>query len=476
VSQFARMTARQVGQGVAAQEFSASEVVRDALARIARTDPQLNSCSEVFEQQALSAADLIDRKVAQGRDSGPLAGVPVVVKSLFDLAGSVTVAGAKQRLEAAPAREDATAVRRLREAGAVIVAATNMDEFAYGFATDNEYFGATRNPHDPSRLAGGSSGGAAAAVAADFAHIGLGSDTNGSIRVPAAFCGVFGLKPTFGRLSRAGTVAFVSSLDHVGPMARSVDDLAISYDLMQGPDPRDPVCTALPPDPVSALADSAAGLRIGVLGGWFERNADEQARAAVSDVAQELGATARVELPGADIARFAAFLITSAEAGNLHLHRLRNRAADFDKATRDRMLAGALLPANIVIQAQRFRRRFRDAARAVFADYDVLIAPTTPCAAPAYDQQVLMIDGKPASARAHVGIYTQPLSYIGLPVMTVPVVTTGPLPIGVQLIAAPWAEARIFRVAAALEAAGLVRAPIPAAITALAPASAAATA
>ena len=213
-----------------------------------------------------------------------------------------------------------------------------------------------------------------------------------------------------------------------------------------------------------------------MLGGWFERNAEEQALAAVSDVARDLHAAACVELPGSDIARFAAFLITSAEAGNLHLPRLRDHAADFDKATRDRLIAGALLPANIIIQAQHFRRRFRDAARAIFADYDVLIAPTTPCAAPAHDQQTLMIDGKPAATRAHVGIYTQPLSYIGLPVMTVPIVTKGSMPIGLQLVAAPWAESKIFRVAAQLEAAGLARAPIAGDLTASALPSAAATA
>ncbi|MFT4025678.1 MAG: AtzE family amidohydrolase [Novosphingobium sp.] len=463
MSEFAAMPAAQIAAAVKQRRFGAVDVVRDALGRIDRLDATINSCTEIFDETALAAAAALDEAAAQGRDPGPLAGVPVVVKNLFDVAGAVTLAGARLLNDAPPAQADSTAVQRLRDAGAIIVAATNMDEFAYGFTTENDFFGPTLNPRDTNRLAGGSSGGSAAAVAAGMAHIGMGSDTNGSIRVPSSFSGVFGLKPTFGRVSRAGTIPFVASLDHVGPMARSVDDLALAYDLLQGPDPRDPACSKRAPEPVrEKLHHLDGGMRIGVLGGWFSRDGEPAVLEAVDVVGQFLKADRGVELDGAGIARFAAFVITAAEGGNLHLDNLRERPQAFDPATRDRLLAGALLPANFVIQAQRFRRRFGSIVREVFEHYDVLLAPATPCAALARGQQTLNIGGVEMLARAHIGIYTQPLSYIGLPIITVPVSGAGTLPIGVQIVGAPWMEHKIFQVAAKLEAAGLVSAPIAA--------------
>ena len=460
MSDFASLSAAQIAAGVKAREFSATAVVRDMLDRIAQQDKQINSCTAVFTDAALAAAGALDAAIARGESCGPMAGVPVVVKNLYDIAGEITIAGAKLRRDAPPATEDATAVRLLREAGAIIIAATNMDEFAYGFTTENDFYGATLNPRDTSRLAGGSSGGAAAAVAAGMAHIGMGSDTNGSIRVPASFCGIYGLKPTYGRLSRAGTFPFVGSLDHIGPMARSVADLALAYDVLQGPDPRDPVCTEDAPALVSDLLNDAADLRVGVLGGWFRGNAEPVALEAVDIVGAFLGADTQVELAEAEIARYAAFVITAAEGGNLHREDLRLRPEQFDPATRDRLLAGALLPSTLVVQAQRFRYRFREAARAAFAHYDILLAPSTPCAALKVGQQMLNLDGKEMLARAHVGIYTQPISYIGLPVISVPVMTSGGMPVGVQIIGAPWAEAKIFQIAARLEAAGIVSSPV----------------
>lgn len=458
---FGAMDAARIVAGVKAREFTAIEIVRDMLGRIERLDPQINSCTAIFADSALAAAANLDAAIARGEPAGPMAGVPVVVKNLFDVAGQVTLAGAKLRRDAPAATEDATAVRLLREAGAIIIAATNMDEFAYGFTTENDFYGATLNPHDLTRLAGGSSGGSAAAVAAGFAHIGMGSDTNGSIRVPASFCGLFGLKPTYGRLSRAGTFPFVGSLDHIGPMTRSVADLALAYDVLQGPDARDPVCTTDAPDPVfDRLNEPSDAYRVGILGGWFRGNAEAVALEAVDKVGAFLDAETYVDLAEAEIARYAAFVITAAEGGNLHREDLRLRPDQFDPATRDRLLAGALLPSTLVVQAQRFRYRFREAAREAFSKFDILLAPATPCAALKVGQQMLNLDGKQMLARAHVGIYTQPISYIGLPVLTVPVMTSGGMPVGVQIIGAPWAEAKIFQIAARLEAAGLAAAPV----------------
>jgi Asp-tRNA(Asn)/Glu-tRNA(Gln) amidotransferase A subunit family amidase len=193
-----------------------------------------NSFTTVTADTALAAAERIDKAMSQGENPGTLAGVPFAVKNLFDIAGITTLAGSKINAENSPAIQDATAVTRLKQAGAILVGALNMDEYAYGFVTENSHYGSTRNPHDTTRSAGGSSGGSSAAVAAGFVPITLGSDTNGSIRVPAALCGIFGLKPTYGRLSRAGVSLFCSSFDHIGCFARSVRDIAATFDILQG--------------------------------------------------------------------------------------------------------------------------------------------------------------------------------------------------------------------------------------------------
>ncbi len=438
----------------------ATDLVEAALARIVATDAVTNAFTAVFAERARQRAAAVD---ARPRSAVlPLRGVPFAVKNLFDVEGIVTLAGSRIERDAPPARADAPLVQRLEAAGAVLVGAQNMDEYAYGFTTENTHAGVVRNPHDATRVAGGSSGGSAAAVAAGQVPVALGSDTNGSIRVPASLCGVFGLKPTFGRLPRTGSYPFVASLDHLGPFARSTRDLATAYDAMQGHNPADPACVARPPQPtVDALDRGVGRLRIGVLAGWFDAMADDDARAAVQRVADTLGASVRVTWTGAEAARAAAFLITNAEGANQHLPDLRTRPGDFDPMTRDRLLAGTMLPAQWVLQAQRVRRAVaRDAAR-MFERFDVLLAPATPCVAPPIGTETLRLGGVDVPARASLGLLTQPVSCIGLPVVAVPIPGIHPhLPIGVQVIAAPWREDHALRVAAVLEAAGIARAPI----------------
>ncbi|PSN14079.1 Asp-tRNA(Asn)/Glu-tRNA(Gln) amidotransferase GatCAB subunit A, partial [filamentous cyanobacterium CCT1] len=286
----------------------------------------------------------------------------------------------------------------------------------------------------------------------------LGSDTNGSIRVPASLCGVYGLKPTYGRLSRAGAYLFSASLDHVGPFARSLADLAMIYDMMQGPDPADPVCTQRSPDFVTPhLTEGIEGLRIARLGGHFDCGMEPLVRDVLDDVAGALAIATTVEFPETHRARAAAYLITACEGSQLHLERLRQSPMEFDPATRDRFLAGAMIPAAWYVQAQRLRRWYRDRVREVFQHLDVLIAPTTPCVAPPLDQTTLDIDGTTYPLRPHLGFYTQPLSFIGLPAISVPIHRTGQMPVGIQLIAAPYQEAQLFRVAAWLTEKGVVR-------------------
>ncbi|MFC7540875.1 AtzE family amidohydrolase [Siccirubricoccus deserti] len=394
----------------------------------------------------------------------PLAGVPFAAKNLFDLAGIPTTAGSRIRRTAAPATRDAFLVRQLSRAGAICLGALNMDEFAYGFTTENSHDGPARNPHDLSRIAGGSSGGSGAAVAAGLVPLSLGTDTNGSIRVPASLNGIFGLKPTYGRLSRHGAFPFVHALDHVGPFARSVADLAAAYDALQGLDPEDPAQSpAMPEAVMPGLGSGIAGLRVARLGGWFGRQQSAAVQSAVAAVAAGLGADTTVEWPMAEAARAAAFLITSSEGAALHLPTLRSRLEDYEPLIQDRLLAGALLPAAWVNHAQRVRAVARDTMRKLLADWDVLVAPATPVAATPIGQEMLELDGVQVPLRPSMGLFTQPISCLGLPVVTVPVPRAdGVLPVGVQLIGKPWTEARLFRTAAALEASGICAAPVAA--------------
>ncbi|MBD2101404.1 AtzE family amidohydrolase [Leptolyngbya sp. FACHB-261] len=455
-----------IATAVRAGELSAKSVVAAALEQIAAQDKALNCFTTVTAEAALARAVEIDQMIAAGQDPGPLAGVPFAVKNLLDVAGLTTLAGAKIEAEKPAATQDATTVRALKQAGAVLVGALNMDEYAYGFTTENAHYGPCHNPHDLARVAGGSSGGSAAAVAGGLVPLTLGSDTNGSIRVPAALCGIFGLKPTYGRVSRAGAFLFAASLDHIGPFARSVRDIAVAFDILHGPDPADPVCSTRPPEPcLPQLAqgpqlEDIKGLRIAVADGHFAKGGQPEAFAAVAQVAQALGVQKQVTLPESHRARAAAYVITACEGANLHFANLRKRPGDFDPATRDRFLAGTMIPAPWYIQAQRFRRWYQAQVRQIFESVDVILAPTTPCSAPLIGQEKIVLDGEEVLARPNLGLYTQPISFIGLPVLSVPIHRPGALPLGVQLIAAPYNEALLLRVAAVLEAAGVISAPI----------------
>ena len=343
----------------------------------------------------------------------------------------------------------------------MLVGALNMGEYAYDFTGENIHDGPSRNPHDTTRMSGGSSGGSGTAVGGALVPIALGSDTNGSIRVPSSFCGIFGLKPTYGRLSRARSFPFVASLDHLGPFARSVTDLALAYDAMQGPDADDGACTTRGLEPtLPLLANPISDLRIAIAGGHFQKNVFPEAVEAVSRVAKALNATKVVDVPEASRARAAAYVITTTEGASLHLDRLRKRPNDFDPAVRDRLIAGAMVPAPLVDRAQKFRHWYRAQLAEIFKSVDVLLAPATPCTAPKLGQVNFNLDGVELPVRANIGVHTQPISFIGLPVVAVPV-PLEPLPIGVQIIAAPWREDIALRVAYALEKIGVAAAPAP---------------
>jgi len=408
------------------------DAVARALEAIAARNGAVNAFTEVLERRA--------RATAKRRRRGPLAGVPFAVKNLFDVKGLTTLAGSKINRDLPPAKRDAPLITRLEAAGAVLVGTLNMDEYAYGFSTENSHYGPTRNPHNLDHVAGGSSGGSGAAIAAGMVPLTLGSDTNGSIRVPASFCGVWGLKPTFGRLDRTGAFPFVHSLDHVGPLADSVELLARAYDALQ--DGR----------PVARLR-GLKGLRLARAAGYFEENAEPEVVERVKAACRMLGARQAVEIPEAERGRAAAFVITAAEGGQLHLPNLRTRAEDFEPLTVERLMAGALLPAAWYLQAQRVRQWYYRKVMALFERVDVILAPATPRPAQRIGQDTITVRGRRMLARPNAGLLTQPISCIGLPVICAPVGKVDGLPVGMQIIAAPGREDHCFRVARALESA-----------------------
>lgn len=446
-------TVGEIADSVHNGAVSAHDMATLAVAAIEAINPRLNAFTDVTAERAFAEAEAIDNKRTKGGVLPPLAGVPVAVKNLYDVAGLPTRAGSKINRDNPPAKRDAALVVALRDAGALLLGTLNMDEYAYGFTGENAHDGNCRNPHATDHMTGGSSAGAGAAVASAMVAAALGSDTNGSIRVPASFCGVFGLKPTFGALSRDGVYPLAPSLDHTGPLARSARDLALLFDVLRGA----AAAGATLPD----LDKGGDGLRIAVAGGWFKQRGLAEAYAAVETVARALRVSDEVELPQAGLARAAAYVITAAEGGVHHTAHLRERASDFDPDTRDRFIAGALTPHQWVENAQRFRGWFRGQAAELFRSVDAVLAPATPCFAPKIGQKMFELDGVELPTRPNIGLYTQPISFIGLPVVSVPVwLADAKLPIGVQIITRPGREDLALRIAWQLESDGVVAAPV----------------
>ncbi|MFJ5455331.1 AtzE family amidohydrolase [Pectobacterium jejuense] len=450
------LSIRQIQQGLQAGTFSARELAQQSLGTIEQANPTINAYTHVTGERMLAEAERIDASRQRGETLPALAGVPYAVKNLFDVSGETTLAGAELFSQRPPAAQDAFAIRQLAGQGALLSGMLNMDAYAYGFTTENSHYGPTHNPLDTQRIAGGSSGGSAAVVAAGLVNFSLGSDTNGSIRVPSSLCGIFGLKPTFGRLSRHGSHPFVASLDHIGPLARSADDLALVFDALQGRDEHDRFQAKRETQHTAAQLEAGSdGLRYAVLDGYFSTWASEEANAAVRQIAQALGAQDSLTLTDAALARSAAFILSASEGGNQYLPALRTQPERFEPLSRERLLAGAMIPAAWYVQAQRFRNYFRQQTLALFEHTDLLIAPATPSSATLIGQETMRINDTDLPVRASMGMLTQPISFVGLPVVTVPVATASGLPIGVQIIAAPWREDLCLQTAWALEQQGI---------------------
>ena len=431
---------------IRAGELSPVELTDALLDRIDRLEPRLNA----FITLTADAAQAEARAAGDGTGpDGPLRGVPLALKDLFDTAGVRTTAGTKILAERVPER-DATVVERLRAAGAVFLGKLNMHEWAYGVSNINPHYGPARNPWDTSRVPGGSSGGSGVAVAAGMCLGTLGSDTGGSIRIPSSLCGIAGLKPTYGRVSRAGAIPLSWSMDHVGPMARTVRDCAVLLGVIAGHDPRDPASADEPVgDYLAGLEDGAGGLRIGLPRRYLFEQVDGQVLAAVERAAEILrdeGAEVRdVEIEGIELAGQAGATVLVSEAAAYHQKNLRERPDDYGEDVRQRLLTGELYPATAYINAQRLRGVLRDAFLHTLTDVDILLAPATPITAPP-------IEGFGSDQRANLTRFTTPINLVGLPTLALPCGFDGAgLPIGMQLIGRTFDEALVLRAGRAYE-------------------------
>lgn len=441
--------------GIAAQlrggSHTAQDVVRASLARAAQV-ASLNCVSRLLAREAIVGAGACDTARLAGKAPLALAGVPFVVKNLLDVEGHATLAGAQARANEPPATRSAAAVQALMAAGAIPVALTQMDEYACGATGENVIGGPVRNPLDPARIAGGSSAGTAAAIAAGIAPIGIGSDTNGSIRAPVSFCGIWGLRPTTGRISAQGCFPYAESLDAVGPMASDATGLAMAYRAMLGS-----AAEPGPGEPVRPAGVSMTGLRVGILQAGFGDFAQDEAQDAVLRVASAFDAVRKIDLPEADLARDAASIISAFEVGRNHVQRgFAERHPGYSAFVRQRMLAGLSIPEGWYQLAKAYQAVWREKLEALFDEVDLLLACTTPYAAPLIGAEQIAGGKRTYVPRADAGHLTRPVSLAGLPVVAAPCAVAG-LPLGVQLIAPPWQETRCLDVALFLEAQGLCR-------------------
>jgi aspartyl-tRNA(Asn)/glutamyl-tRNA(Gln) amidotransferase subunit A len=453
---FAPMT--ELARLIATRVVSPVEVVRVHLDRIAALDRGLRAYITVCAEAALQAARAADAALAAGQPVGPLHGVPYALKDLYDTAGVRTTGGSKIFAERVPAA-DATVARRLAQAGAILLGKLNMVEFAYGPEGLNPHYGHARNPWDRGvhRMAGGSSSGSGVAVAAGLAPGALGSDTGGSIRIPASLCGITGLKPTYGRVSRSGVLPLAWSMDHVGPMTRSAADCALMLGAMAGYDPADASTSVLPvPDYVAALTGDVKGLRVGLLRSFFLEGATPEVRAAVEAAAKTLAAAGavvdEVSLETMTYVPAAALAVVGVEALAYHADLLRTRGAEYDPDIARRLRVGAFVSGVHYVRAQQVRALVRDEVDRALARRDVLLAPSTPIPAPAVDERQLTAGDGPSDVRSALIRFTRPFNVSGHPACALPCgFTSAGLPIGLQLVGRPFDEATVLRAADAFQ-------------------------
>ncbi|MBX5465393.1 MAG: amidase, partial [Clostridia bacterium] len=459
----AELSAGQLLEAMRAGRLSPRELLETTLERVRLLDPVLHAFVHLAAEEARTAAAEAEERFRTGRPR-ELEGVPVVLKDLFDVRGQPTTAGSAVRAGRRAAR-DAHVVRLLREAGAVLVGKVSTHEFAFGVTTDTPFHGPTRNPWEPGHVPGGSSGGSAAAVAARVVPVALGTDTAGSVRIPAAACGVTGFKPTYGRIGRSGVVPLSWSQDHVGLLARSLEDVALVAELLAGPDPEDPAAhAAVPLAPGSARAAVARGrerpdlrgLRLGLPAGWLEDRVapavEERFRALLERAGAAGARLEAVELPPAPLLALLNRVVTLAEAGAYHAPFLARAGRLYSPDVRARLELGQLVPARDYLLAQRLRGELVRQARRAAAEVDALLTPTLPLPVPRIGQRLWFPGGRPEAVPDGLIRLTAGFSYLGFPALTL-FAGTDPegLPLGLQVVGAPGEDVRLLEVAAALE-------------------------
>ena len=439
------LTIRAAGHALRAGQISSSTLTEAVLARIEATEPALNAYITVTAELARRQAVVADAELAAGRDRGPLHGIPFALKDLFDTAGIATTAGSDFLRDRVP-DEDAFVVRRLYEAGAVLVGKLGLHEFAFGATSINPHFGPVHNPWDLERVPGGSSGGSGAAVAAGSAIVALGTDTGGSIRIPASLCGVAGFKPSTGRVSRSGVFPLSPTLDHAGPLAKTVEDCALVMNAIAGHDPADHMSLDGPvPDYTADFGRGIRGLRIGVPRAALWDGAQPEVAAACEaalDVLRGLGASvADVELPL--LAKGTRLCISQAEGATFHRAWLERHPERYGDDTRRRFLEGLALPATAYIHDLERRRALTEEMKALLERVDVLVSPTTPMTAPTIEE------GDPDRA---LSVLTRGYNYTGVPVLSVPCgFDSRGLPVGLQIAGRHFEDATVLRAGHAYE-------------------------
>jgi aspartyl-tRNA(Asn)/glutamyl-tRNA(Gln) amidotransferase subunit A len=466
-------SAHELAASIRSGDQSALAVVEASFGAIKERDDEIHAFLHLTKQRAQAQAKAVDETVANGGDPGPLAGVPVAIKDNMCTRGEPTTCSSKI-LDGWRPPYDATVIGRLEAAGAVIVGKTNLDEFAMGSSTENSAFGPTRNPHDTTRVPGGSSGGSAAAVAADFVPLSLGSDTGGSIRQPAALCGVVGVKPSYGAVSRYGLIAFASSLDQIGPFAQNVTDAALCFDVISGHDPMDATSIPTPPIPtLPTLNDGVKGMRIGLIDELMGEGIDNDVIARTNQAAEALtaaGATVeRVSIPATIYGLAAYYLIAPAEASsnlarfdgvrygqrvegqNVAAMNVATRSAGFGDEVKRRIMLGTYALSSGYYdayygKAQRVRTLIANEFATAYEGFDLLLSPTSPSTA-------FEIGAKSDPMALYMcDVCTIPSNLAGHPAMSVPFgVGDDGLPVGVQILAPMLEEARMFKAAKALE-------------------------
>jgi aspartyl-tRNA(Asn)/glutamyl-tRNA(Gln) amidotransferase subunit A len=452
----ALMSLTSVAKAIAARRFSAREVTQSCLDRIAQWQPRLNAFMAIEAEAALSAADQADATLAKGKITGALHGVPLAHKDMYYDAGKVVTCGSKIRRDFV-ATSTSTALRRLKDAGTVRLGSLQMAEFAYGPTGHNSHYGPVHNPWHVDHITGGSSSGSGSAVAARLTFAALGSDTGGSIRMPAHFCGVTGLKTTYGRISRAGAMPLSQSLDTVGPLARTVEDCALLLGLMAGPDPEDPTAIAGPvPNYMAATREPIKGLTIGIPTTFYVDDLDsEVARILEETVAvlkREGANVVQVELPDQRQLTAACQLVLAVEAASFHKRWLIERAQDYSPQVLMRLQNGLAIPGVSYLEAMRWRGPALAAYNAAVAGVDAVIAPVAPVAAPTIAESDVGNSPDAEAVIQRLTRFTRPINYLGLPSLAIPTgFTRSGLPVGMQLIGRSFDEATLLRIGAAFQ-------------------------